>query len=81
MLLYMYGHTRTDLSLAVNIRSRYMFSPKLSHKLTLKRLVNYLNQTKDRDLVLNPNYDVCKVDAYPYANSYGMCGNEKPTDP
>ena len=39
------------------------------------------NQTKDVGLVLNPNYDVCKLDAYPYADFSGMYVHDKPTDP
>ena len=57
-----------------------MFSPKLSHELTLNRLVRYLKQIKDRGLVLNINYDVCKVDGYPDVYFSGMYGHEEPTD-
>ena len=61
MLLYMSGNTRPDVSLAVSFCYRYMFSPKRYHKLALKILTRYLRQTKDHDLVLDPNYYVCKV--------------------
>ena len=44
-------------------------------------LARYLNQTKDIGLVLDPNYDVCKVDAYPDANFVEIYGHEKPADP
>ena len=43
-------------------------------------MIRYLNQTKDRGLALNPNSDVCKVDAYPDANFSGVYVHEKPTD-
>ena len=56
MLLYISRHTNPDASLAVNICTRYMFSPKQSQELALKILVRYLNQTKYHDLVLNTNY-------------------------
>ena len=44
-------------------------------------LARYLNQTKDIGLVLDPNYDVCKVDAYPDANFVEIYVHEKPADP
>ena len=58
-----------------------MFNPKQSHELALKRLVCYLKHTNYCGLVLNPNYDVCKVDIYPYTNFAGMYGHYKPTYP
>ena len=48
--------------------------------MALKILLCYLKQTKDCGLVLDPNYDVCKVDEYPDANFSGMYGHEKPND-
>ena len=75
MPLYMYRNNRPNFSLAMDSYSRYMFSPKHSHKLALKRLACYLNQTKDCGLVLEPNSDVCKLEAYPDANFDGMYGN------
>ena len=55
-------------SLALNFWDRYMFSPKFSQKILLNILARYLKQTKDHGLVLDPNSDVCKIDAYPYAD-------------
>ena len=57
-----------------------MFCPKRSHGTLLKRLVQYLNQTKDFGLVLKPNSNVCKIDAYPDADFAGMFGHENTTD-
>jgi hypothetical protein len=42
MLLYLSGHTRPDITFAVNCCARYMFCPKHSHKLALKRIGRYL---------------------------------------
>ena len=72
MILYLYGNTITDVSLAVNRCDQYMFSPKKSHKLVSDILVRYLNQTKDHGLLFNPNPDASRVDAYPYTNFSGM---------
>ena len=81
MLLYLYGSTCPYVSPYVNLCSRYMFSPKRSHNLVLKILAHYLNQTKDRGLVLDTNSYVCKADAYPYAKVYGIYGHDKRPDP
>ena len=79
ILLYMYGYNIPDVYLAVNSCYRCMFIPKRSQKLELKRLAHYLNQTKDRGLVLNTNSDLCKVDKCSDANFSGMNGHEDPT--
>ena len=81
MLLYLSGHTRPDITYAVNCCARYMFCPKRSHELALKRLGCYLKQTRDCSLILNPNDLKCKIDCYPDADFAGMYGHEKPTDP
>ncbi len=67
MLLYLSGHTRPNITFAVN-----MFCPKHSHELALKRIGCYLKQTPDRGMVMNPSSDVCKIDAYPDADFTGM---------
>ena len=81
MLLYLSGHTRPDIAYAVNCCARYMFCPRHSHELGLKRIGRYLKQTPDRGMVMNPSADLCKIDAYPDADFAGMYGHEKPTDP
>jgi hypothetical protein len=81
MLLYLSGHTRPDIAYAVNCCARYMFCPKHSHELALKRIGRYLKQTPERGMVMNPSTELCKIDAYPDADFAGMYGHEKPTDP
>ena len=81
MLLYLSGHTRPDIAFAVNCCARYMFCPKRSHEMALKRLARYLKLTADRGLVLNPNSEVCKIDGYPDADFAGLYGVEKHDDP
>ena len=41
MLLYLSGHTRPDITFAVNGCVRYMFCHKHSHELALKRIGRY----------------------------------------
>ena len=82
MLLYsLSGHTRPDITFAVNCCARYMFCPKHSHELALKRIGRYLKQTPDRGMVMDPSSNVCKIDAYPDADFAGMFGHEDHTDP
>ena len=64
MLLYLSGHTRPDITFAVNCWARYMFCPKHSHELALIRIGRYLKQTPDQGMVMNPSSNVCKIDAY-----------------
>ena len=47
ILLYLSGHNFPDVNLVTNFYAQYMFSPKRSHKLSLKKLACYLKQTKD----------------------------------
>jgi hypothetical protein len=68
MLLYLSGHTRPDITFAVNCCTRYMFCPKHSHELALKymfcpkhshelalkQIGRYLKQTPDRGMVYEP---------------------------
>ena len=68
MLLYISGHTHTGIAYAVNYFARYMFCPKNSHITALKRIGRYLKETRDRGFILNPSYDVRKLDFYPDAD-------------
>ncbi len=45
MLLYLSGHTRPDITFAINCCDRYMFCPKHLHELALKRIGCYLKIT------------------------------------
>ncbi len=80
MLLYLAGHSRPDIAYAVNCAVRYMFCPKHSHEVALKRIGRYLKATRDQGLVLNPS-DMLKIDCYPDADFARMYGHELPTDP
>ena len=62
MLLYLHGNTRPDIAYTVNCCARYMFCPKHSHEMALKRIRCYLKATRDRGLILNQSSDVFKLD-------------------
>ena len=81
MLLYLCGNTRLYVSLAVDICACYLFIPKRSHKFPLKRLAHYLKKKRGCGLILNSNYDLCKVDEYSDDVFSGIYGHEKPIDP
>ena len=81
MLIHISGHTSPDIAFTVNCCLRYIFRPQVSHELELKRLARYLKHTEDRGLMLDPNSDIFKVDAYPDADFTGMYGHEKHNDP
>ncbi len=80
MLLYLAGHTRPDIAYAVNCCARYMFCPKHSHELALKRIGRYLKGTATRGMVINPTREL-NIDAYPDADFAGMYGHENHCDP
>lgn len=82
MLLYLSGHSRPDLQYSVSQVARFMFSPKRSHELALKRIGRYLVGTADKGTILNPKDAKClNIDAYPDADFAGMYGYEKSNDP
>ena len=82
MLLYLSGHSRPDLQYSVSQVARFMFSPKRSHEVALKRIGRYLVGTADKGTILNPKDAKClHIDAYPDADFAGMYGYEKSTDP
>jgi len=80
-LLYLSGHTRPDIQYAVNQCARYMFCPKRSHELALKRIGKYLKLTRKEGLILMPSENVLDINAYPDADFAGLYGFEKGSDP
>jgi len=83
MLLYLSGHTRPDLAYSVSQVARFMFAPKRSHELALKRIARYLVGTADKGLILSPKSRATSfdIDAYPDADFAGLYGHEKCNDP
>jgi hypothetical protein len=80
MLLYLSGHTRPDIAYAVNCCARYMFCPRKSHEIALKRIGRYLKATRTKGLILDPCKEL-RIDNYPDADFAGMYGHEVITDP
>ena len=80
MFLYLSGHTRPDIAYAVNCCARYMFNPRHSHEVALKRIGRYLKATREKGLILNPCKEL-RIDDYPDADFAGLYGHEKASDP
>ena len=80
MMLYLSGHSRPDITYAVNCCARYMFLPRKRHEVAIKRIGRYLKATRDKGMILNPSSEL-RVDCYPDADFAGLYGYESPTDP
>ena len=80
MLLYLEGHSRPDISFAVNQCSRYTFAPKRSHKEAIKHIGRYLKGTRDKGITLKPTKDL-KIDCFVDDDFAGLWGYEDDQDP
>ena len=80
MLLYLSGNSRPDIAFAVNQCARFTHDPKDSHATAGKRIIKYLQGTKDRGFVFRPTKD-WKLNYYVDADFCGLWGSEDPNDP
>jgi len=80
-LLYLSGHTRPEIAYATNQCARYMFCPKRSHELALKRIGKYLKLTRTKGIIVKPSGGLLHIDAFPDADFAGLYGYERPNDP
>jgi hypothetical protein len=79
-LLYLAGNSRPDIAFAVHQVARFSHDPKQSHAVAIKRILRYLQGTKDRGMVMRPTGEwliECHVDA----DFSGLWGSEDPNDP
>ena len=66
MLLYLSQNSRPDIAYAVHMCARFTHSPRHSHAVAVKRILRYLNSTKDKGMMLKPTKNPvidCYVDA------------------
>jgi hypothetical protein len=75
MMLYLSGHSRTDIAFAVHQCARYTFNPTQRHEVALIRIGRYLKGTMNRGLIMTPSEEP-KVDCYP-----DLYGHEDAQDP
>ena len=80
MLLYLANNTRPDIAFAVHQCARFTHSPRQSHGKAVKRIVRYLQGTKDKGLIFTPTEDLV-VDCYVDADFAGLWKSEDDQDP
>ena len=81
MLLYLSGHTRTDIANKYFFRKVYVLSKTLTWNSIEAHWSLPESNTWSRLNIFNLNSDVCKLDCYPGADFDGMYEHELPTDP
>ena len=69
--------TRPDISFAVHQCARFSSDPKQSHVAALRRIGRYLQGTKDKGLIINPNKDQ-KMEVWTDADFAGNYLKENP---
>ena len=80
MLLYLQGHTRPDISFAVNQCARYAFGPRRSHEEAMKHIGPYLKGTRDKGTIMTPSENL-QLDCYVDADFAGLWNYEEDMDP
>lgn len=79
MLLYLCGHTRPDIQMAVSQVARFTHCPKRSHELALERIGRYLKSSMDKGMILEPS-DTLDIDAFVDADFCGLWKKEERSD-
>jgi hypothetical protein len=80
MLMYISANTRPDIAYTVHQVARFSHAPRNSHAVAIKRILRYLQRTKDKGLELKPHVDHL-VDCYVDADFAGTFASEDPTNP
>jgi histone deacetylase 1/2 len=80
MLLYLSSNTRPDITFAVHQCARYSHNPKQSHAKAIKRIIRYLQGTKDKGMIFSPSSDFA-VNCFVDADFAGLWGIEYDQDP
>ena len=80
MLLYLSQNSRPDIAYAVHQCARFTHSPKHSHAVAVKRILRYLNSTKDKGMTLKPTKSLA-IDCYVDADFAGLWNVEDEQNP
>lgn len=80
MLLYLTNNSRPDIAYAVHQCARFTHDPKASHAEGVKRIIRYLQGTKDKGILLRPDGSQ-GVDCYVDADFAGLSKSEDSQDP
>jgi hypothetical protein len=78
--MFLANNTRPDIAYATHQCARFSHSPKASHSLAIKRIVRYLQGTKDKGMIMKPKKELV-VDCYVDADFAGLYGVEDSQDP
>ena len=66
IIIYIQGHTRLDISFAINQYDRYAFGPRCSHEEAIKYIGRCLKGTRDKVIIMTPSMKLqigCYVDS------------------
>ena len=63
MMLYLLKNTRPDISFSVHACTQFTHNTKVSYDMYVKRICQYLQDTKDKGLLFNP-FKKLVVDCY-----------------
>ena len=80
MLLYLAQNSRPDIAYAVHQCARFTHVPKQSHAVAVKRILRYLNSTKDKGMYIKPNKSLV-IDCYVDADFAGLWKSEDDQSP
>ena len=81
MLLYLSQNSRPDIAYAVHQCARFTHVPKHSHAVAVKRILRYLNSTKDKGMLLKPIKHNYTIDCYVDADFAGLWNIEDEQNP
>ena len=80
MLLYLASNSRPDIAFAVHQCARFTHCTKRSHEKAIKRIVRYLQGTKENGLIVEPNQKLM-MDLYADANFAGLWNAKDSNNP
>ena len=80
MLMFLATNSRPGIAYAVNQCARFTHCPRASHATAVKRILRYLNGTKDNGMILKPT-GTAKIDCYVDADFAGLWKVEDDQDP
>lgn len=75
MLMFLANNSRPDIAYATHQCARFTHAPKKSHALAVKKIVRYLQGTKDKGLYIKPS-QTFSIDCYVDADFAGLFGHE-----
>jgi len=81
MLLYLSQNSRPDIAYAVHQCARFTHVPIHSHAVAVKRILRYLNSTKDKGMLLKPIKHHYTIDCYVDADFAGLWNIEDEQNP